>query len=356
MPEMQLNKKVANANVTDVKVTEGRSARARKEFAMSTHLTAEALKSKIAEAAKLLVAIPNFVKESEPVSSESPFLVAQKWLIDRLAMLGVYQDEESHDILVNHVTEGDARAAMCENGKPNIPVGRFKVVWSILSGRKSISTGISEPDEEILAKTFKAHRGFAQWSDKELLEVYGLNCQSGVEDELKKRSKGKRCIVFSNEETNEVDISHSLHFLRESRRRDIPIHDQMGDVLRKVYVVGEFPSLTYIECPIHDDTLLFDGYCDQCTINWKDIPYEVLQFVRVVVNEGEGPTNRRERNQLARSCRETNALNKLAEDYPKVRLIYDELAKKDALPSLKRRTASTDDGSQDPFQPGNRRF
>jgi len=329
---------------------------------MDTPLTAEALHTKVAEAARLLVSVPGFIKTISGVDVPNEVQAheaAQGWLFDRLAMLGVYKDDESHAILVHDVTEGDARAVMCENGEPNIPVGRFKAVWRTLSHR-GVTAVLKEAPQptgtDVVVEAIRAQRPIAQWSDKELLEAYSPNCQSQVEDELRKRSRGVRCIVFNNDESCEVDVSRSLYFLRESRRRDVPIHDKMGDVLRKVYTVGDFPSQSYVECPVHGDTLLFDGYCDCCAADWKGIPYEVLQFVRVIVDEGEGPTTRRETNQLIRTCRLTDAITELAKDYPTVKLAYDELKQEDRLPSLRRRTSSVlNGGNADPFQPGNRR-
>jgi hypothetical protein len=336
--------------------------------------TCAALSSKIAEAAKIVLGIPKFTDDVPRSGSslpgameESEQQIAEGYIRSRLEKLGVYGDEMSNEMLMSaDCTEGDARHAFCENGEPNLPVVRFKRVWSILKAgvkqaekTESVEKDESAIDFERLAtdlKTgFESMKPIGQWTDAELMAKYGPECPDEISEELDRRAKNRPFVAFMDEVEGIVDVDTSLRLLKEARKRETPIHYKTGDALKRLFRAGDFPTQVYHECPLHKSVLLVDGYCDVCGHSWDGIEEKARQFVRVIADCGEAPSSGPNIRQLittARQCR--GDLSDLANDYPKVYTHFKDQEAEGKLPSMKSRTATQGSRQADPFKPSKR--
>lgn len=313
-----------------------------------TALTVEVLTGKVQKAAQILLVIPavqKYVdgKKSTLHSGTPDGNFVEDFIWERLGTLGIYKDEESHSILVSKSTrEGDARKLFCENGNPQIPIARFSAMWAILK-----ETGLEDEPKSGVDELVTAlqRTNYGQWSDEALLRSYNADCEVGIITALQKRSLNKKFVVFKDETAGTIDVETTLRFLRECRRqRDIPVTYRVGDSLKKLYAAGDFPSVVYHECPFHSNVLLFDGYCDECCHSWAGVEDEVRQFARLVKTEGniptEGPTLRQFVNEACRG------IDDLSLDYPKVKLLFDDLKQEGKLPVLRRRTATQESSNR----------
>ena len=324
---------------------------------MKTH-TEMSIQDKVSKAAELLISIPNFISACknnitatvETVKS-SDADITQKWIWSRLEKLGIYEDEESNEILVSSdCQEGDARRFFCENGQPNIPIARFKRVWTILKGLKIEEKKESNPDSEI-KDLINLVRPIGQFSDDELLAKYGLECAEGVIDELSKRAHGRNFIVFKDKASGEIDLTLSKKFLKVARHKDTPSQIIIEEVYYKLYAAGQFPNAMYEECPLHRGVLLTEGYCDQCQVSWSPVKAKERVFIRVIKDEGDAPTSRLDIRKLVTEASGDSGIVELRRFYPVIASKFEELEEEDRLPSLRIRSSEFCE-VQDPFNVG----
>jgi len=200
-----------------------------------------------------------------------------------LSHIGIEQDHEDGLALLEADTtqEGDARRIMVEEGR--VGIARFKAGWAVLKG-KTENAKTTDTGSQILSLLKTAEH----MSDKELIEQYGPDCTSNIVEELKRRSNDRSFIIFLDNE--KVDVDNSLKLLRTARRQEIPstysIQTPNGNTVVKTYRVGEFPMLFLEECPFHKDTLLVNGYCEECRCNWENISYDSRVMIRVALDTG----------------------------------------------------------------------
>ena len=316
------------------------------------------LSQRILEASKIVAKVPAIAEMMALKSSNKPeeTCPAQQYILDRLNKLGIYDDEDDDILLSDDCQEGDARRVFCENGEPNLPIPRFKKIWKILKNinvvnENSTPENIKEEGSAIqkIVETMNANKPLGQWTDEELLENYGPDISSSIIDELHRRSKGRRFIMFKNEAEGIIDLEASLRMLKEARKRETPVHYKLSDSLKRTFIAGEFPSQVFYECPLHQGVLLFDGYCDKCGHTWEAVDYEVRQFVRIIVGCGEEPKENASVRQLINDAR-NGGIKSLSEDYPKSFVEFLDRQERDNLPSLKRRTATASSIKvKDPF-------
>jgi len=214
-----------------------------------------------------------------------------------------------------------------------IPVPRLKLAWASLQPPKPEPITTANSDFASLAKTL---RPIGQWSDLELLEVYGKESPAEVEEQLRKRSKARNCIIFFDDGT--VDSENSLYMLRKARYQDTPSTFEIKGETKQVFKVGEFPLEVFYECPIHSNVLLVDGYCEECGITHDIKNPKKLALLRIISNNTSDP---------ARTYRELS-FEQLAKEFPKAFVRYKDLEAEDKLPSLKRRISKSRDS--DPFR------
>lgn len=217
-----------------------------------------------------------------------------------------------------------------------IPIAtpRLKLAWSILQPTKQEEKAqVASTELSVLAKSL---RPVGQWSDLELLEVYGKECPTEVEEQLKKRSKGRFCIIFLDDGT--VDTENSLYMLRKARYQETPSTFEIQKTMKQLFKIGEFPLEVFYECPIHSNVLLVDGYCEECGITHDTNNTKRLALLRLISTESPDP---------ARTYREL-PFEQLSKEFPKIFLRFKELEAEDKLPSLKRRISKGRDS--DPFR------
>jgi hypothetical protein len=322
---------------------------------MSTQEKGTALSQKVADAAKSISNVPHI---DDPVD----------FIEERLAFLGIY-GEEDHEILISQdCTEGDARCVFCEGEPPVLPVPRFKRVWRILKGSDaSAKTGevlLGDYPSQGFSPMIKygseiTSKPIGQWKDIELLEAYrSMDCESDVFDVLDKRSKGRSFIIFEDEENGIIDIDETLKVLRLARRQETPeTYLTSKGVVKRLYPVGHFPYEFRTECPLHDDTILFGGYCDKCKSNWRDIDYERLQFARLVSDNDEGPDKPKDIKAFMEDLRDCHSIHDLSDDYPEAYMEYCERNMEECpLPILKKKVSSSPSVNDPIFGNKNKRY
>jgi len=316
----------------------------------TTDLSLTALQLKISEAAKVLESIPGLFEQEYEDEEGNVFLASEEHIWSRLAMLGIYKTDDSHEMLISDdCTEGDARRCFCENGEPNIPVTRFKRIWRILKGSSPEINTEEKPSTTTseISVLVDSMKPIGQWKDERLLAEYGPECSSDIEEELKRRAKGRRFVIFYDEMNHIIDQENTLKFLRTARRIDTPETYVADGKMVRLYQAGQFPSLVYNTCPLHPSQILMDGYCDQCGSNWSFVDEDALVFVRVMVEEGEEPTSNFEIRHLIEDAH--GGLDSLLTAYPKVGIIFNERKTEERLPSLKLRHSSNSAKPADPF-------
>lgn len=274
------------------------------------------LNSKIESAASVISS--KFNSKDEAVS----------WISKKLSELGIYNDDESLDILLSNDTkEGDARKVFCENSlmETNIPIARFRRVWSILKEGQT-----TEPATKDIESLIDSLKPACKLNDIELLERYGMDCGSEVEEELRKRSKDGYFVVFEPDNKT-INKELTLTLLKQSKMMELPKIYSDGKKTYVIYKVGEYPEQIYDICPI-TGCILINQYSEKLGINWN-LPLEAKQFIWVATQQG-----------IEFSALSVRELSKVySEDgieglkglYPKVAVAYQELQLTGSLPSLK---------------------
>jgi hypothetical protein len=300
------------------------------------------LSDKVAKAAPLLVVSPG----KTVIGNNADFI----WAC--LRELGITDDDMSHEILLSADTrEGDARAVFCD--KNGVPVPRFRRIWSILrEGAVSEQTTGGAPTGD-LKSLVDAVRPIGQRSDEELLALYGVDCSSEIEKELRERTKSHNCIVFRKNGTKqEVDQAISMRLMKEARRRQVDPSYHDGDKVYRVYPIGEFPEQVYTMCPV-TGKLLTDGYSDGLGFKW-DMDYAGMVFVNLIHKAGIQITPITARD--IQNEWKAKGLDGLKSMFPKVAKTYEDLDEIGELPSLHTRLNGREAGRQDPFGGGGKRF
>jgi len=200
------------------------------------------------------------------------------------------------------------------------------------------------PDASAMEKLVDVIRPIEQWSDKELMEAYGPDCESRILNELSKRARDQTVIVFG--EDGEVSVQASLELLRTSRRQKPPGTYLVDGKMYRTCRVGEFPQMWIEECPIHEDTILADGYCEKCGDTWKEVPDHARIVVRVAKMAGQIGTKSHYMIREAINTARSDVKDLLA--IPKVGMLHRELREDDRLPRLRKRV-SAGYSSADPF-------
>lgn len=214
-----------------------------------------------------------------------------------------------------------------------LPQPRLRLAWNTIKEAKEESKFQEVSSLSSLIQTIKP---VGQWTDLELLEKYGKDCPSEIEDILRRRCKERHCIIFF--EDGSVDVENSLYMFRKARFQETPSTIMIKDQMRQVYKVGEFPLDVLFECPIHKNVLLVDGYCEECGVTFDTQNSEKLALLRLI---REGTTT-------DPIIYKSMDFGQLSKEFPKIMIKFRELKDEDKLPSLKRRVSRVKDG--DPFR------
>jgi len=203
-----------------------------------------------------------------------------------------------------------------------------------------------------------AIRPVAQWSDNELIDAYGVDCNMDVVDELNRRSRGMAFVFFTDETGKTVSKEETLRFLRSARNHvSPPANYKSGKKVLRLYRAGEFPTAIQELCPIHRSISLFDSYCDQCKDEWTGVSIESRQFVAMIANAGYTFKKKSEFAALVELAKK--GIEALAEEYPDVDDMFKRASETGNRPVLLVRSSSVAPGKADPVAPskgGNRRF
>jgi hypothetical protein len=305
--------------------------------------------------------VEKVVKAAEIISHIKSIENAEIFVWEKLATLGIEKDSEaSHSLIADgFCKEGDARKVFCEGSPPVIAVPWFRKIWAVLSDGQPTSTEIGKTQNatnlEGLAGIIAGQRPASQWSDKALIEAYSPDCSGEIIDEFKKRADGRAIIAFENESAGTVNVAITVELLRQSRRRNTPKIYKTDGKVYKLYTVGVFPSEIYEESPLAPGTLLYNGSCEVCGMDFTGVSKEARQFLRVAYNEGVTPRKSDRMAMLGIVTAAKSGIEELKNIFPEVGIVYDELAKTDELPSLKSTTANQNGNDvSDPF--GNKRY
>ena len=282
------------------------------------------------------------------LSPEDSLNTLWAYLVD----LGITKENaDSHSLISEgFCKEGDARVVFCESNPPVLPVPWFRKAWSILSENANMPEDKPKDkgDATRIIEALASNRPVSQWKDRELVEAYCIDASSEVIDELKKRAAGKAVVAFDDISKGRIDIDVTFDMLRESRRRKLPkMFNQDGKVYQ-LYVVGDFPSVIYEESPLVPGSMLFNGFCDKCEMSFDGVSKEARQFLRVIVNEGRCPSLSDRMSILGLISAAKSGVEELSKLFPSVSIKFDELQRKENLPSLKA-DSSDESKAADPF-------
>lgn len=274
---------------------------------------------------------------------------------DALQKLGIEKDNvSSHGLITDgFCKEGDARVIFCEQ-EDSLPVPWFRKLWSILVLGEGI---LPSPTSEIsVLKDFvNQNRPIAQWSDKELVAAYHIDCPANVQDELQLRAKNQAVIAFADEAAGIVNESLTLEVLRTSRRREIPKTYQAEGKAYRLWAIGEFPGLKEELSPLSPDTLLLNGYCSECEMDFKNVDIEARQFLAIIFEEDKAPALTDRIAVLGLVTLAKQGVVELRKAFPQVGILFDEQKSLGQLPNLVGLVNSCKENStQDPF--GNKRY
>lgn len=280
--------------------------------------------------------------------------VDPKVVWEKLAILGIDNDDESLTLLDSEMTqEGDARRVFVETA-PIIPIVRFKAGWAIMKGKADAKpTSLTAADYNAngsdLKQILDAMKTPAQMSDGELLKQYSPTASSNIIDELKQRSNDRAFIVFDEAKGNDtVDVETSLKLLRIARRQETPATYKVGAKLCRVHRLGEFPMVFVEECPIHPDVLLVEDYCEKCLESFEGISYDDRVLIRVAKNiNAIDVSNLAKIHELLENVKSNGSEYLLS--IPVVQLTYSELKAEGRLPNLRRKFSASRNGKADPF-------
>jgi len=309
----------------------------------SPTLTLESLREKVRQAADVLLAVPDFAKGKTPES-------AVQFIWDKvLAPLGIYQDYESHALLMSDdCSAEDIRSKLLVASEAVIPVVRQNRFVSIIKPK------VVTPEKPMVVTIDPSDKPVGQWTDLKLVEE--LNPGHDQSDEaatvLDNKVQGRAFVVYDDEEAGVVNIPTTMKMLGAAKRGRTPIHYSVGDCLKKLYRAIERPNVVFHQCPLHPDTLLMEGYCDTCGQTWDGkMETEALQFVRLVLEAGEAPERAPDVRALIVLAKA--GVEALKAEYPKVAVTFKERKKDGTLPNLRQRS-SAGRGVSDPMNPGKR--
>ncbi|MDO8640884.1 MAG: hypothetical protein Q7R33_05020 [Nitrosarchaeum sp.] len=272
---------------------------------------------------------------------------------DVLELMGIDDTDIGFSILQSSAVTVEDFVRQIGLKNVSIPLARIKIVLMMLQGQdpfaqKEVSDEMFAKGHEnlsaiqLLAKQIEQNKPIGQWSDVELLAKYGKDCPLDVEQEVVKRSKSRPCIAFNDDGT--INQTISLMMLRQARYQETP--KTFIDSVSKMFTIyrgGDFPMSVLYECPIHQQVLLVNGYCEECGLSWSDVEQNKEKFALLRLISDSVKLD-----PIAIRAYREKTFQELTALYPKIALVYEELKEEDKLPTLKRRLSKNKQG--DPFR------
>lgn len=191
----------------------------------------------------------------------------------------------------------------------------------------------------------------SQWDDRYLLENFAANRSSESEEELDRRAKRQRFVVFKDPSIfnikkyepgkESIDIEKSLELLKVARKRTTPGVIPNGNLFSMVYRITELNMNDRVVelCPICGATL-YQGYCDTCQEAFAGIDDDSRAFMTMVTKIPDGPRSSMfrassfsDRKALVASARK--GIDDLKMTWPSLVQKFDEAKLTNTLPSLR---------------------
>ncbi len=192
---------------------------------------------------------------------------------------------------------------------------------------------------------------------KELLEHYDpRNWDNFVGKRLAELSDGKRCLVYNDGGTVNVEMSAKLI---DELRDNYPEreHVVVGDRPCKVYQIGERPDQFAFENPLYPGTLLRpDETCDKTNRSWAGIAESIRVLLHLALTKTKeiSITSIDNAHYFIDRATTSNAESDIRKRYPKASLLYQELSTSGNLPTL--RLLRNKRPANDPFYNAHKRF
>jgi hypothetical protein len=277
--------------------------------------------------------------------------VGVEFVRDQLAEMGI-EGDDAIELLEDEATTADLAESTfmnVEDEKSRPKIIPFRRGWRILKGSSGEKSAPAAPESSRDDKLVELLRPVEQWSDVEVVEKYGPDCEARVTEEMERRTKGKRCVVFNADGSVDVEQTVTLIrlFRKEKSKKDRETFKVPGGSVVRLYAVGEFPLVFVEECPLHGTLTLLDGYCEECQDSWKGISDDDRVIVRVAVEVdpdlASGPMAIAK---LIKRIRDEESAKFLL-DVGQIGLHYQDLKEEGRLPILRRKMSTTKNG--DPF-------
>jgi len=216
--------------------------------------------------------------------------------------------------------------------------------------------------ESTLEKILQASKPIANWSDEEVLLSYLESESQDLEFELNKRSKGHRFVVlignqkplknvpslFTPSDPNTMDIKATLAMLKRARKEEIPaVYKTADNEIIRVFRIEEYhpENRERFVSPLRPTSILFDGYCSECGLNFSKVDMTARQFLRLIY-EKEGKQSKTTEAGLIEVA--SHGIDALFDMYPELVPTWDEKERNGSLPKLKVYESPTTKGA-DPF-------
>jgi hypothetical protein len=287
-------------------------------------------------------------------------------LTDILLKAGVPDDDIGYKLLKAKTTTETYLADLLRKGFPDTADLKVFAAASILKGNDPFEEeSIKEIKDAptIILEALTANRTPAQMKDQELLELYAKDRDYEIEQELHKRARFKRFIVLvpgkgaQSPGKEVIDIDKSLDLLKKARKMEIPQVASFDGKILQVFRITELnPEDRKTElCPICGKPL-FQGYCQDCGLDFGGIGMDERSYIRLVTKkETFNVSSFSDRRAIHASA--TKGLEDLKLTWPSVAPEFDDLKVSNNLPQLVIMKPVLSEKKKDPFHvDGNRSY
>lgn len=309
---------------------------------------------------------PSFLVEPSKILGKS-----STQLREVLLKIGIENNSEGQRLLKAKTTSEEYLAGVLRDAFKDIPELKILAAASALKGKnpfedeedKSVDKAAQVMTEAatLVVKSNESNRKPAQMKDKELLEIYVDERDYEIEQELHKRAKFRRFVVLEpgKYEPGEeiIDIEKSLDLLKKARRMEIP---QMASFDGKVLQVHRITELNPEDrktelCPICSKGL-FQGYCQDCGLDFGGIGMDERAYIRLVTDkEAFDPKSFSDRRAVHASA--LKGLDSLRQTWPSVSPEFEDLKLTNSLPQVVVMKPVLSEKKMDPFHTnGNRSY
>lgn len=203
---------------------------------------------------------------------------------------------------------------------------------------RRVSYIFRQEGEESAGKTaWVSQKKAQQMTTVELMERYNpKDSDSSVYERLQKLSKGKKCVVFTND--GKVDVGTSAKLLDDILDGMSEMEIATGqDGPSQVYCIGDRPDHYWDENPLYRGRPLRSGeICDQTNRSWGGISKSIRQLVRLALDEGEiRVLCVADAHSILDYLVKNDTFDEVARRYPKAAVAYKKFEKENKLPLLR---------------------